>query len=338
MVSLSTLLFGLARGFYSSLIARTIVGITNGLSIIGKTLSTEISTPELKSWSVSITNTFWALGSTLGPYLGAKCYDSHSISPSLSGSISVSAFGLVLIFLALYHLREMNSSIAKVTNCNISLLINKPNVKHLIFVFSTNTFFSSVITEIIPYWTAASYDRGGLGFDYTQISRIYLGMIVPQICAQLLLYPLLDKIKSSIWILKLGHLIHLLTFTLLPMGHFIRSDVLIIIWIVSWMVLRNIASFINFATLQKLTNDIVQADMRGRLNAIQIITSSIFQIIGMFMGGWLIAFTMTSEFVFPFNYYFVFIILSLVSLLSLFVINKINLASFDYIQNETVLQ
>ncbi len=57
-----------------------------------------------------------------------------------------------------------------------------------------------------------------------------------------------------------------------------------IAWVVTWITSRNIASFANFATLQKISNDVVQFEDRGKLNAIQMMVSSLFQTLGMFMG------------------------------------------------------
>jgi len=224
--------------------------------------------------------------------------------------------GISTIPLAQYFLKndpEIVSINPTVRGQSSVSLLKQPKLRSLIFIFALNTFFSSVLAEIIPYWTSAERAHGGLGYDYFNISKIYFYMLFPQVIIQLIMYPIMQKMKGDTWILWLGNAVHVVTFIALPSTASLVHQKMEIAWIVTWITLRNIASFVNFATLQKVSNDVVRFEDRGKLNAIQMMVSSLFQIFGMFMGGWLISYTMTAGFKFPFNYYLVFLLLSLIS-------------------------
>jgi hypothetical protein len=300
------------------LIARTLVGTVNGLSVIGKTLSTDLcdSDENYKTFSVAITNTFWALGSNLGPFIGAVLYTPSLVHPQQNGAFVIAILGISTIPLAQYFLKnapEIVSINPKICGQSWVSLLKQAKLSSLIFIYALNIFFSSELAEIIPYWASAERAHGGLGYDYFNISKIYFYMLFPQVIIQLIMYPIMQKMKGDTWILWVGHAVHVVTFIALPSTASLVHQKLEIAWIVTWITLRNIASFVNFATLQKVSNDVVQFEDRGKLNAIQMMVSSLFQIFGMFMGGWLISYTMTAGFKFPFNYYLVFLLLSLIS-------------------------
>jgi MFS family permease len=98
-------------------------------------------------------------------------------------------------------------------------------------------------------------------------------------------------------------------FFLLPLAHSFGSEALLSqkAWIVFWMFVRNFASFMNLTALQRLTNDAIDSDKRGKLNGIQLTFSSGLQIAAPILGGWLLSWSMKSYRVFPFDYHLVFI-------------------------------
>ena len=73
-VSTLTLVFGFVTDYWVALAIRVITGTTNGLSIIGKVLTTEGLPEDLKVWSISIISSIWSLGMTCGPFIGSMFY------------------------------------------------------------------------------------------------------------------------------------------------------------------------------------------------------------------------------------------------------------------------
>jgi MFS family permease len=360
-VSICSILFGVSTNYYYALFIRLLTGFCNGLSIVGKTISTEICTDEFKSWSISVTNTIWALGGTVGPTIGSYFYQYIKSWPYLTSSIATAWIGTVLAILVYFFFEETLPSVKdsgkggfkqfdKVNTSGISssteinsatvpqrqfdsmnkkeqfnYIMDLPNIPKLISIFSINTFYAAVLGELIPFWVAAKYLDGGLNFNYKDISEVYFYLTGPQLVLQIFLYPYIQGSKGDYWLLLVGHLVHIPMFFLLPLAHSFGSEARLPqkAWIVFWMFVRNFASFMNFAALQRLTNDAIDSDKRGKLNGIQLTFSSGLQIAAPILGGWLLSWSMKSYRVFPFDYHLVFYILTLMTIGAIFVIMRL---------------
>ena len=69
----------------------------------------------------------------------------------------------------------------------------------------------------------------------------------------------------------------------------------------------------NFSALQRFTNDAISADKRGKLNGFQVTFSSCLQVAGPIIGGWVLAWSMSNDLFFPFNYHFVFLLMCFIT-------------------------
>lgn len=352
LMVICTFLFGLSSNFYYALVIRFITGIFNGLSIIGKTLSTEICPYDMKPWSISVTNTIWSLGMTIGPIIGSCVYNVFPDFPMLLSSLNVCIIGIILMVLSMIYFEEtlnqdkeqtpsehkptaLPSSEDSTDDIELQSLgqSNKareykaqtflgseilaiPNVAKIIAIFSVNTFYASVLVALIPFWIASKYEDGGLDFKYHDISDIFLYLMLPQIILQIFLYPIIQKRRGDFWLLTRGHLAHIPMFFLLPYCHLFGKKAMASqkIWITFWLFIRNLASFMNFAVLQRYGNEVISSQKRGKMNGIQITFSSAFQICGTFLGGWLLTWSETNDLTYPFNYHFVFLVMCLVTL------------------------
>jgi MFS family permease len=360
-VSFSCLLFGFSTNYYYALLMRFITGLCNGLSIIGKTLSTEICPDEYKSWSISVTNTIWALGGTVGPSIGAYFYKSIDGWPYLASSIATAIIGLTLAVLSWIYIeetlppkneaekagfqafdKEMSESDDEpspsisvspalphvFTNLSkgeqLTYILNIPNISKLMFIFSVNTFYAAVLGELIPFWVAAKYEDGGLDFSYKDISQVYLYLTAPQLILQIFLYPYIQGSRGDFWLLSIGHFAHIPMFFCLPICHIFGSGSSARIfqkgWIIFWIFIRSFASFMNFAALQRLTNDAIGSDKRGRLNGIQLTFSSCLQISAPMLGAWLLSWSMKADRIFPLDYHLVFYILTVTTVGAILVV------------------
>lgn len=106
ILTTGTMLFGLNRNFYLALAIRFGIGFFNGLAIVGKTLSTEICPEDYKSWSISVTNTIWALGMTLGPPMGTFFYDFIPGTKVLSSTVAICLVGVILTIFSFFCFEE----------------------------------------------------------------------------------------------------------------------------------------------------------------------------------------------------------------------------------------
>jgi MFS family permease len=368
-LTICTFLFGLSSNLYYALFIRFITGLCNGLSIIGKTLSTEICPDDMKPWSISVTNTIWSLGMTIGPIIGASTYNRIPTFPILSSSLAVCLMGCLLLVLSIVYFEETlhttqhetkeiqtynkvanrQEDEIKETTSNLELskigddeddnnntpipkpkatpsameILSVPNVPRIIAIFSTNTFYTSVLVGLIPFWVASRYEDGGLDFQYRDIADVFVYLTLPQLILQTLLYPMIQKRRGDFWLITRGHYAYLPLFFFLPFAHTFGKNAFTIqkIWITFWLFIRNLASFMNFAVLQRYGNDIISPQKRGRMNGIQITFSSLFQILGTFLGGWLLSWSETNNLPYPFNYHLVFLLMCLVTVVIIVVVS-----------------
>jgi MFS family permease len=202
-----------------------------------------------------------------------------------------------------------------------------PNVLYLISIFSFNTFSAAVLGGLIPFWVAAKFSQGGLDFNYKDIGDLSLYLTVPQITLQIILYPYIQKKRGDYWLLRCGHLLYIPIFGFLPFAHSFSTTFLQKGWIILWVFIRNMASFMNFAALQKFTNDVIKPENRGKLNGVQVTFSSLGQVAGPFIGQWLLSWSLTNGMSFPLDYYLVFMIMVVLTICNLiFFIDKLSFA------------
>jgi len=400
-VSTLTLLFGLAQNYWWALCIRLLTGFINGLSIIGKVLTTEVCPEEMKAWSISVISTLWSLGMTVGPFFGSFFYGWIPDWPYLASAIAVALFGYILVLLSWIYLDETLDEDQKKPKPNVvpmkevsykslkeeeetthehedsedqsnknikekdgkstteeneeentekeivitkirqtstqefasmnrwqqfKYLLNIPNVIPLIFVFSINTFYAAVYGELIPFWGAAKRVDGGLDFTNADISQLFVYLTGPQLFIQLFLYPFLQKLKGDFWLLTMGHWMHIPVFILIPYAHLFPENGVFLIkcYLVFWMFIRNLGSFMNFSALQRYTNDTISPERRGQINGFQIAFSSLLQTCGPLLGGYVLSWSMETSRPYPFNYHFVFLIMVVITLITLYVIYNLD--------------
>lgn len=400
LISTLTLLFGLSQNFWWAFAIRIGTGFINGLSIIGKVMTTEVCPDDMKAWSISIISTLWSLGMTLGPFLGSFFYGWIGGWPYLASAIFISMFGYTLMILTWIYIEEtLDSSKSSKPSLSTSpkkevalkdqkdyvqieadesladereedyiadkklsisttvsrsapdsiktpmtdfqkefgsmnrfqqfkYLLNIPNVLKLVFIFGINTFYAAVYGEMIPFWAAARYQDGGLGFKPEQISDLFVYLTGPQLLIQIFLYPVLQKKKGDFWLLTAGHWVHIPLFFLIPFAHLFPEGSMgqIMIYLIFWMFVRNLGSFMNFSALQRYTNDTISAEKRGQINGFQIAFSSLLQTLGPIIGGFVLSWSMTNEMPYPFNYHFTFLIMVAITFVTLYVIYSLDFA------------
>lgn len=316
----------------------------------------------MKPWSISVTNTIWSLGMTIGPFIGSSLYNLFPSLPMFASSLAVCLIGCVLIALSAVYfeetldrnnisvtsiykkaneIEETTSDIESPSVAKIPLdvavkpnsggiyemldILKLPNVLRIIIIFSTNTFYAAVLVSLIPFWIASNYEDGGLGFKHHDISDIFIYLTLPQLVLQIILYPIVQKRRGDFWLITRGHCAHIPLFFFLPFAHVFGKNSFTIqkAWITFWLFIRNLASFMNFAVLQRYGNDVISSQKRGKMNGIQITFSSFFQIVGTFLGGWLLSWSETNQLSYPFDYHFDFLLMCIVTMIALTIIYQL---------------
>lgn len=156
--------------------------------------------------------------------------------------------------------------------------------------------------------------------DADQIGNMMGIFGIPQFCLQVFFYPILVKSFGDITILVGSSLAIMPIFLLIPLSHdlFALEDstsmkfYLGIVWLLGLCMIN-----LTLSALQRILNDSVETRQRGEMNGTLTLGNSLFQMLGPFLGGSLIEWSINGELGFPFNHYCLFGFCSLVCGLNL---------------------
>jgi MFS family permease len=217
-----------------------------------------------------------------------------------------------------YHPTKINKSRLK----EIIEIMLLPQVAKLITIYSINTFFVTMIAECIPIWLSSPIEKGGLGFSSQDIGNVFLFLGLPVTLGQIFLYPCICKWKGEYAALKWGNILVIPASLALPYGNLVAYEdkTYQMLYVATALFARSMACFMFFSSLQKFTNDSVPSHFRGRVNGLSMALGSGVLIVGPIFGGATLSWSMNNGYTFPFNYHLVFMVGSVVSLISLYLV------------------
>ncbi|KAF8886148.1 major facilitator superfamily domain-containing protein [Infundibulicybe gibba] len=197
--SLSMLLFGLSRTFWTLVISRCLCGLLNGNSGVMKSAMGELTDSSNRAQAFSFMSITWAVGTTLGPLMGGTFSRPHERFPTVFGgqfwidhpyflpcvvvaSFIAFAFTVALLFLKetapgcrkhastedRSHARSIERPVALRSLLVYPVLISVSNYMAL-------AFLSIMLFALLPLFFTMSIEIGGLGFKPSTIGYI-LGM------------------------------------------------------------------------------------------------------------------------------------------------------------------
>jgi hypothetical protein len=234
--------------------------------------------------------------------------------PYLLPNFIIAVLGTVdFILISLYFketLQESDTS-TKASQGGTMSLLQEPNVKEVLIIYSIQSVCQTLFLEIMPLWCWSSTSNGGLLFDPHQIgilltlSNLSLILFSRRLCEHL------STSKGLRWVVVcscicLVPLCILMPFQslLLPMKY--------VTW-VSLMVSCTVSGYINYQIFNAqflLLNNTVERARRGRINGIGMSIGSISKASGPFVGGPLFALSSTAGLPYPLNYTFTFNLLA----------------------------
>ena len=195
-----------------------------------------------------------------------------------------------------------------------------PTILRGILAFSTTMFFESIFTETLPLWLCVPYEKGGLEQDAEQIGNMMGLLGIPQFLLQVAVYPLLSKAFGDMTTLVGSALATIPIFFLIPLTHelFSLEHATLMKFFLGTVCLMGLCMIsLTLSALQRILNDSVQTKQRGEMNGALTLGNSVFQMLGPFLGGSLIQWSVNSGLGFPFNHYFLFAFCSVVCGLNL---------------------
>eukprot|EP01119_Soliformovum_irregulare_P016403 TRINITY_DN4736_c0_g1_i2.p1 TRINITY_DN4736_c0_g1~~TRINITY_DN4736_c0_g1_i2.p1 ORF type:complete len:505 (-),score=111.80 TRINITY_DN4736_c0_g1_i2:22-1536(-) len=180
---------------------------------------------------------------------------------------------------------------------------------------------SIVYDEVYSLWCITDIQYGGLGFDEKRVGLSMIPAGIITITANLFLVPILDRKIGPISSFKIGNAITLIQFALLPTTNLWAgySDVGLWFQLVFCVLLRSFGSTLSFTNMFILINNCVSRDRLGTMNGLGQSSAALARAFGPAVGGVVYAWSITEGHRFPFDSYFVFLTLSLLSFIQFFI-------------------
>ncbi|KAF8886152.1 major facilitator superfamily domain-containing protein [Infundibulicybe gibba] len=186
--SLSMLLFGLSRTFWTLVISRCLCGLLNGNVGVMKSAMGELTNPSNRAQAYSLMSVVWAAGTTLGPLMGGTFSRPHERFPTVFGSqfwidypyflpcvigaiFITSVFVVALLFLketAPGHRKRISAMQSSEQPVAFRKLLVYP-VLISISNYMTLAFLNIMLGALLPLFFSMPIEFGGLGFKPSTI-------------------------------------------------------------------------------------------------------------------------------------------------------------------------
>ncbi|OMJ89951.1 hypothetical protein SteCoe_7736 [Stentor coeruleus] len=316
-----TILFGLSSSFYMAILLRFLQGLLSPLTITTKTLISELypskEQASAMSWFI-VVNSF---GSISGNIIGGYLEDPQNYNiwlfnqfPFLLPNLIISLIGLISLIICYLYLDDMqfSESLLNTDNprsfCN---LIKDPLVKQALFIYFICSCNGAGFSELLVLWVWAKKENGGFEFTPDEIGT----MSAITICLCMIYIRHIYKIlvdsfglmNSSKYCLQINFIVMLL----IPLITFTRfTEILKWVLLIFGSLIYYSLDFVSITNSLIYINNSVKANERGKLNGISLAIASIGR--GLFTPIYDIIFAATaeSEYYYPLNFAFAFIILS----------------------------
>ncbi|KAF8878522.1 major facilitator superfamily domain-containing protein [Infundibulicybe gibba] len=259
-VSLSMLLFGLSRTFWTLVISRCLCGFLNGNTGVMKSAMGDLTDSSNRARAFSFLSINWAVGSSLGPLMGGSFARPHERFPAVFAGqfwidypyflpcLVVSSFIGFAFIIALLSLKEtaprhrgdVSSPHVRPAEGPVALrgLLIYP-VLISVSNYVTLAFLDIMFNALLPLFFAMPIEIGGLGFEPSTIGYI-LG--IQGLCSgtlQVLFFPRLIRRFGVRSIFVKGIMSFIPAYMLFPLMNIIarRSGVNAIVWTIIALVI-----------------------------------------------------------------------------------------------------
>jgi MFS family permease len=263
--------------------------------------------------------------------------------PYLLPNLVTAFFGLVgfimilLFFPETLHNKENNSSPAQcndaastnqagqaVANSKVAVgqrggagvleLCRTPGVIYVLIVYFLISLNSIVFDEVVPLWSMASPDVGGLGLPQVLIGYMMTITGVILTIYTFTIYPLLsawlgDQLGFKVSMAVFGPTVILITL----LSAFQLTATVRFMLLVTMYALSKSMTSLGFACTGLMLNHCVSKDKRASLNGLAMTFGSLAKSTGPLSGALIFAWSLNSKYKFPLDFHFVFVILFIVS-------------------------
>ncbi|CAG8649943.1 25221_t:CDS:2, partial [Dentiscutata erythropus] len=187
------------------------------------------------------------------------------------------------------------------------------------------SFHTIVFDEVYSIYAVTAISDGGLGFSSTELALTLSFAGLLHLNCQFLLYPYLRLKFDTLKMFRTAFLAYFPCYCMFPLISLFRRKLIEseinseMVTIITWSILlltlmfRVILNVICFTTVFILINNSATSNVLGTLNGIGQTLASFARAFGPALGGFLWSWSLINNLGFPFNYSFVFILISFVA-------------------------
>eukprot|EP00698_Gefionella_okellyi_P015467 TRINITY_DN4368_c0_g3_i1.p1 TRINITY_DN4368_c0_g3~~TRINITY_DN4368_c0_g3_i1.p1 ORF type:complete len:651 (-),score=140.30 TRINITY_DN4368_c0_g3_i1:2729-4681(-) len=174
-----------------------------------------------------------------------------------------------------------------------------------------------IVDEVLTLWAMAPLESGGLNAVSWQTGTALAVGSLPLLVLQLCVYHRLERRWGANKLFMVGLISAAVLWMLCPALHYIAATGLgrveITVLFAILMVVRNVVSNMSFTSVMLMINDSAPGNL-GAVNGVGQMFASAARGVGPGLGGVLFAWSITDGHVFPFDFWFMFIVLAFGSL------------------------
>ncbi|KAI9355683.1 major facilitator superfamily domain-containing protein [Zopfochytrium polystomum] len=201
-------------------------------------------------------------------------------------------------------------------------LLSEASVR-VITGYSLLAFLSIIFDETLSLWSVTSPSHGGLGFTSSDIGFCLSLMGCTTLVMQLVVYPYLGRFFPPLHLYQIGVSFYGIVYLGFPfISTYIAASPSSYIRRLTWpllllnLAIRHVCNVLAFTSVMIMVNNSSTRGNLGLVNGVSQTSAAFVRCIGPALGGIMWAWSLTNELPFPFNYWFVFLCLSILGLVT----------------------
>ncbi|KAF9913037.1 hypothetical protein EC991_005905 [Linnemannia zychae] len=194
-----------------------------------------------------------------------------------------------------------------------------------IVAYAMLALHSIVFEEVYTLYAVTPVASHGLGWNAIQLSTSLACMGIVQLGMQFVVYPMLEKRFSAVWLFRCAQLLYCCVYLWFPM---IRAFVVdesdtetggqlssVRCLVLVGLVFKYLCSVFSYTSVMVMITNSSPAHLLGTVNGIGQTSASFMRAFGPALGGIVWAWSLGNKLSFPFNYFFVFFLMATIATL-----------------------
>ncbi|ORY45215.1 major facilitator superfamily MFS-1 [Rhizoclosmatium globosum] len=183
-----------------------------------------------------------------------------------------------------------------------------------IIAYALLAFQNILLDEAFSLWIVTSPEDGGLGYDSAQVGVVLSIIGALALYMQLYLYPQLTRRYTPITLFRLGAILYMIPYLTYPIlsgtiNPSLENKTIVWLLLLLNLSIRQFCNVLTYTSVFILINNSATAENLGLINGIAQTSASFVRSIGPALGGIMWAWSITNGLGFPFNYWFVFMVI-----------------------------